>query len=262
MNLGPFNSVIAVVAEAMRQGRIGFALQQVNSVVDLSDVLYSECLGRLVESDGAVRTSGEFIAGLQAARCAPVFDRHLIGLAFDWLADHPARVLGCNISTENIADEENRTVLYDLLSGHSAIASRFVLEFTESSPILTSSVAAELFQSIRALGYRIAVGFGTGHLSPEALLSIPIDIIKIDALSVQQSCDEGERFLRHLVGLASCAAPTVVVEGIETYAQFEAARAAGATHVQGVLLSEPTLPPVYCGWMNPFQEAMAAKSPM
>lgn len=42
-------------------------------------------------------------------------------------------------------------------------------------------------------------------------------------------------------------APTIVVEGIETYEQLTLARAAGATRVQGYLLSEPPLWPVFGG---------------
>lgn len=72
--------------------------------------------------------------------------------------------------------------------------------------------------------------------------------MKLDAFFIGRG---GKDFLHHLVGLASCVAPMVVVEGVETYAQFEVAKRAGATHVQGFLLSEPTLYPVYCGQPAP-----------
>ncbi len=79
-----------------------------------------------------------------------------------------------------------------------------------------------------------------------------VDIIKIDAFFVQLNRRlAADRVLHHMVGLASCAAPTIVVEGVETYEQLTLAKAAGATHVQGYLLSEPTLCPVFRGLAHP-----------
>ncbi|MBB4187776.1 EAL domain-containing protein [Sinorhizobium terangae] len=260
MNLEKFSSVVRHVTHAMQHGRIGFSLQQINSIDDPGKVLYSECLGRLIEPDGTIRTSSEFIAFLEASGRAPAFDRHVIELASDWLARHPSDALGCNISAENIADKQSWALLYDLLHRHRAIAPRLVVEITESLPIAPLSAAADLLQSVRELGYKVAIDdFGTGCSTPETLLALRVDIVKIDGFFVQHRGDTAERFLRCMVGLASCAASTVVVEGIETYAQLEAAKAAGATHVQGFLLSEPTLPPVHYGWVNSAPHAVAAK---
>lgn len=260
MDLEKFSSVVRHVTQAMQHGRIGFSLQQVNAVDDPGEVLYSECLGRLVEVDGTIRTSGEFMAFLEASGRAPAFDRHVIDLAFDWLARHPSEALGCNISAENIADKQNWAVLYDLLHRNREIAPRLVLEITESLPIAPLSAAADLLQSVRELGYKVAIDdFGTGCSTPETLLALPVDIVKIDGFFVQHRDDQAERFLRHMVGLASCAASIVIVEGIETYAQLEAAKTAGATHVQGFLLSEPTLPPVHCGWVNSARRPVASR---
>jgi hypothetical protein len=44
-HLGSFNYFAGAVTEAMREGRIGFSLQHVNSVEDAGDVLYSASEG-------------------------------------------------------------------------------------------------------------------------------------------------------------------------------------------------------------------------
>ncbi len=70
-----------------------------------------------------------------------------------------------------------------------------------------------------------------------------VDIIKIDAFILQSNSRlSADRLLYHMAG-----SPTIVVEGVETYEQLALARAAGATHVQGYLLSEPPLCPVFRG---------------
>ncbi|WP_027998492.1 EAL domain-containing protein [Sinorhizobium arboris] len=251
-HLRRFDRVVGAVTQAMREGRIGFSLQQVNAVDDTGEVLYSECLGRLVERDGAVRTSEEFIAFLEGSGRVASFDRYMVGLAFEWLDCNPSGVLGCDISAANILDESTWSELYDLLSRNREMASRLVLEITECLPLATLPMAAEFIDGARSLGYRIALdSFGTGHSTPESLLSVPVDIVKLDAFFIGRGQDRGRGFLHHLVGLASCVAPTVIIEGIETYGQLEAVKKAGATHVQGLLLSEPTLHPVYCGQPAP-----------
>lgn len=252
-----FERVVDVFDHAARQGRVGFSLQHVNSIADVGRVLYSECLSRLVKADGEIMVASEFIAHLETAGRVAALDRHMLSLAFDWLAAHAEGDLGCNLSVESIADERNRTLLFDLLCTNRWLAARLVLELTESLPISALPVAGRFLQRLRDLGYRIAVDdFGTGFSTPEALLSLPVDIVKIDAFFLRLGRGDAERFLLHMVGLASCVAPVVVIEGVETYVQFEAARAAGATHVQGFLFSEPTLSPLFGGELHHARNAM------
>ncbi|HEV7321265.1 MAG TPA: EAL domain-containing protein [Ensifer sp.] len=252
-----YDRVLDVFNEAATHGRVGFSLQHVNSVADVGQILYSECLGRLVKPDGVIMTAGEFIGYLEAAGRVAALDRHMLTLAFDWLACHPCGDLGCNISADNISNERNRALLFDLLVANASLAPRLVLELTESLPISAHPAAGKFLQSLRDLGYRIAVDdFGTGFSTPEALLSLPVDIVKIDGFFLRLGRSEARRFLQHMVGLASCVAPVVIVEGVETYAQFETAQAAGASHVQGFLLSEPTLSPLFGGVAHHARNAM------
>ncbi|HEV7308138.1 EAL domain-containing protein [Ensifer sp.] len=247
-----YNRVLDVFDQAAKDGRVGFSLQHVNSIADVGQVLYSECLGRLVGPDGGILAASEFIGHLEAAGRVAALDRHMLSLAFDWLACHPSGDLGCNVSAANISDERNRALLHDLLAANALLASRLVLELTESLPVSAHPAARPFLQGVRNLGYRIALDdFGTGFSTPEALLSLPVDIVKIDGLFLRLGRSEARRFLQHMVGLASCVAPVVVVEGVETYEQFETAQAAGASHVQGFLLSEPTLAPLFGGAVHP-----------
>lgn len=117
----------------------------------------------------------------------------------------------------NFSDSENRAVLYDQLYRYRSLAPRLVLEITERSPIAQLSGTAEFIHDIRKLGYRVAVDdFGAGFSTPEAIFSIAVDIVKVDSFFVQLSSRaDANRILHHTVGLASCVAPTIVIEGVE-----------------------------------------------
>ncbi|MCA1491578.1 EAL domain-containing protein [Ensifer sp. NBAIM29] len=230
--------------QAMGQERIGFSLQQINAVDDPAKVLYSECLGRFTEPDGTIRTSEELLAMPEISGIGPAFDRYLLQLALGWLARRPSRALGCNIQASGLVDKQSSATLYALLFKHRAAARRMILEVTGSVALTAHSAA--MLQSARALGYRIAIkAFGTEHATAGTLPSFPVDIVKVDASFVRHCRGDAAPMLRHIIARASRSASIVVIEGIETYEQLDAARIAGATHVQGLLLSEPTLPPIY-----------------
>ncbi|OAP50540.1 hypothetical protein ATB98_09465 [Sinorhizobium saheli] len=246
MKLDEVDNIVRTALQAIRQGRIGFSVQQVNCVNHHHEVLYSECLARLLKLGGSVVTAGEFMPTLEASGYAPELDRSILSLAFEWLSNNASGSLGCNVSSLNFSSAEHRAMLYDQLHRNRSLAPRLVLEITESAP---SFGATELIQDIRKLGYRVAIDdFGSGFWTPEAIFSMAVDIIKIDAFFVQSNSRlSADRLLYHMAGLASCVAPTIVVEGVETYEQLTLARAAGATHVQGYLLSEPPLCPIFRG---------------
>lgn len=65
MNFGKLGDVVRTVLQAMRQGRIGFSVQQVNCVGEHHKVFYSECLARLIRLDGTLMTAGEFMPTLE-----------------------------------------------------------------------------------------------------------------------------------------------------------------------------------------------------
>lgn len=249
MHLKEINSIAGDVIQAMQQGRIGFAVQEVNAVEERTDVLYSECLARLVAPDGIVIPAGAFIPALEALGRAPELDRYILNLAFDWMYENTSGSLGCNVSTQNFLNMGCLELLYDQLYLHRSLAPRMVLEITESVPITLCPSTVNLIQELRKLGYRVAVDdFGKGFLTPDVLFSVAVDVVKIDGffvgLSKRQSPD---RILKYMVGLASCATSQIVVEGVETYEHLALAKGAGATHVQGYLLSKPRLSPIYQG---------------
>ncbi|NTH14233.1 EAL domain-containing protein [Agrobacterium rhizogenes] len=232
------------LAGSQKPWHAGFSLQQINAIENPAEVLCHECLGRLTDVNGTTRTYGEVATLLQMNGALAAFDRLVIDLAAEWLANHPADVLACNISVDAVAEPESLDRLLDLLDRHRSVASRLILEITETIPLTVLTSGSDVIQAARVLGYRVAIDdFGTGYANVDCLLATPVDIVKIDRCFVQQigRREEALRFLAHLVGLAASVAPKVVVEGVETYSQFEAARSAGATHVQGFLFSEPRL---------------------
>ena len=231
-----------IVEEAITNGRVGLLIQDISAVDDFDKILYGECLARLGRPDGRVYGAAEFISCLEALGAVSAFDQHVVGLVLDKLDDDPDLVLSCNLSADNLRNHAQWDAIAGQIRLRPHLAGRLVLELTETQALQNVSFAATMIAGIRHYGCRVALDdFGTGSATPELLQLIDFDIIKIDRLflhKVRRSTD-GFDSIRHLVGFASCFAPTVVVEGVETAAQVAHARTAGATHVQGHFISIP-----------------------
>ena len=233
---------VNIVAEAIASDRITCAVEDVFSTSANSETLYGECLARLTGPDGHIYPASAFVPCLDAWRETPVLDRHVLKLALDHLDADPAKVLGCNISADNFTSTTAWSGIRNRILDRAYLAPRLVLELTEVQPLGALSFCADAITELQNIGCRIALDdFGTGFASPRLLQMINFDIVKIDRAFVHdiRSSHNGRDSLQNMVGLASSFASFIVVEGVETAAQLDAARTAGASHVQGHFFSVP-----------------------
>lgn len=234
----------SLIRKAIAAGGLGFAVQPIHAAENTDDILYAESLARVTDADGVVHAAGTFVPHLDSRFD---LDPRILGMLLSALAADPELILGWNLSAANLAAADRFADIFGRITLQPELARRLVVEVTEPHPLVGSAI--ERLKMIRALGCRIAIDdFGIGFATPASLLQVAVDIVKIDASFVRdiRPGRDGQNSLSHMVGLAACIAPVVVVEGIETEAQLEAARRAGATHVQGFLLSRPAaLPPFH-----------------
>lgn len=232
---------ISEITDAILENRINVAVQGIHCVTNADRLLYGECLARLLSRNGVISNAGEFIPILDVWGKTPLLDQHMLKLVLDELDTDPRAVLGCNISTDSLADAE-WSLIYRQLVERAHLAHRLVLEITETRPLGDIMNANRCLVAARKLGCLIAVDdFGSGQVTPWQLLRLEIDIVKIDAAfvrDIKESHPSGNS-LHFMIGLAKCAAPTVIVEGVETQTHLIDAAKAGATHVQGRYLSRP-----------------------
>lgn len=148
--------------------------------------------------------------------------------------------LAVNISALQLAQPNFCAGLADVLQAEGLPPTALCLEVTES--MMTDVAAVYVLADIRKLGVQVAVDdFGIGYSSLSYLRRLPVDVVKLDRSFLEDVEDEPRavNFIRAVIMLAHAAGMSVVMEGIETQAQLEAARAAGADVIQGFLLATP-----------------------
>ena len=116
-----------------------------------------------------------------------------------------------------------------------------VMEIIESA--LSEPVAvAPVLDRIGELGVRVAIDdFGAGFSSLTRLRHLTVHILKLDRsfLAGVPEDDRGGAFIAAILRLARELQLDVVAEGIETRAQLDYLRGAGASHGQGFHLARP-----------------------
>ena len=119
---------------------------------------------------------------------------------------------------------------------------RVQIEITETAIFDDADRAAETLYKLRQMGFRIALDdFGTGYSSLYNIRTFALDCLKIDKSFIDGMGRERESaaIVHSIVHLGRALGLGVVAEGVETAAQVQALRVAGASHLQGYYLSRP-----------------------
>ena len=223
--------------EAIRSGRLTFEFEPVRAV-NAESVLYWEALARIVPSDGSDRviSPGAFIPALETLGLTRIFDRHVVLMAIDVLDLNPAVRIGCNISALSAVDDDYWRSVYAALAERPHIASRLVIEITETASIPNLLLAQSFASCLKQLGCQVALDdFGAGHTSIAQAVALRPDVIKIDRSCLRESRSQVfgcELFVR-LIQLCAHLAAQVVVEGVEDEHDVSFAHLSGVRWVQG-----------------------------
>lgn len=232
------SDMAAVVAafSAISSGRLYFAEQAVAASDGSSKELYRECLVRVGGEAGQAIMPGAFLPAVERLGLTQAFDALVVDMTIGALQRRPDAVLGCNISGRSVEFDDWWEEAIAQLSELPCLATRLVIEITETADLPDIASAKRLVEALQLCGCRIALDdFGTGYNTIDRARELQPDIIKIDRSYIKESRDDVAPYalLRHLVGLADAIAPIVVVEGIESQSDLVRALTAGVSWVQG-----------------------------
>lgn len=231
------------VQRALRDGRLCFAYQPVIDATT-GTVDYYECLLRMIEEDGHVTAAGDFITAIEQLGFIRLVDRYVLERAVEEATAHPDICLGFNISGFTATDRAWLRGATAILQGRPEIASRLVVEITETAALHDMAESAGFVTTLRDLGCRIALDdFGAGFTSLRHLQALAIDTVKIDGSFVHQIGEKpaNQVFLRHLVGLARGLNLLTVAECVETAEEAAMLRREGVNFLQGYYYGVPSL---------------------
>jgi EAL domain-containing protein (putative c-di-GMP-specific phosphodiesterase class I) len=237
------------VKAALRQDRLLFAFQPVVCATT-GKVDYFECLLRMRGENGDIVAGGGFVAQLERRGLIGLIDRFVLEQTVQELARHPEVRLGFNVSGLTACDRPWLRLLISLLRNQPGIASRLVVEITETAALYDIHESARFVDALRNAGCRVALDdFGAGHTSLRHLQTLAVDIVKIDGSFVRNLANrpENQIFLRHLLGLTKGFGLDTVAECVENAEDAASLRTEGIDYLQGYHLGPPTTDRVWLG---------------
>ena len=242
------------LAAALKHDRIEAWYQPIVRI-DTGDIVGVEALARMRSTDGTIVPAAEFFEATKDARVAASLTRRMVEcIARDvggWLRlGIPFQHVGINLSAADFSCTDLPESLEVAFRQEGIPLHHAVLEVTESVYLGDRDRrVAKKIASLRAAGLRIALDdFGTGFASLTHLITVPVDIIKIDKsfTDLLGPDDPGTSIVEGILHIAKRLGIKVVVEGIETKEQAELLLARGCVLGQGYLYSKALPPEQIC----------------
>jgi len=231
---------------ALANQNFKLSFQPIVSVQDCS-IIYFESLIRWNHPVEGEITPSEFIPIAE--------DSNLILPLGDWIIHEACRQMAAwfnagmkkvkisvNISGVQLKHRDLHPWVMDILDKTGLPPHALLLEITESCFIEATDKTIAQLESLRKEGIQIAIDdFGTGFSSLSTLADLPIDIIKIDKLFIDQANEKTKynKILESISELGKKLNLKLVAEGVEEAEQFELVRKLGIQCVQGYLVSRP-----------------------
>lgn len=175
-----------------------------------------------------------------------LIDRKVLGLGLDTLERNPDIQLSINVSGLTAVDPIWLRELEDRLEGRRDIASRLILEITETVALDDIDDSSRFVDSLNKFGCRVALDdFGAGSTSFRHLRALNVAMVKIDGSFVRDltTNDENLLFVRTLANLAKGIGLESVAEWVETEAEAELLRSEGLDYLQGWHCGRPEVDP-------------------
>ena len=237
---------IREVSIALVENRIDAHYQPIVRL-DTREVVGFEALCRMTTVSGDIIAAANFHEATKDAHvAADLTQAMLLRVAADirnWLdMGLPLQHVGINLAAADFHNGNLLTRLSNVFADAGVPLDHIILEVTESVYLgQRDHVVADEIQALRAKGMRVALDdFGTGFASLTHLLTVPVDIIKIDKSFVDRLVpgDVAACIVEGLVGIAGNLGIDVVAEGIEASAQAEQLLKMGCVLGQGFLYSK------------------------
>lgn len=167
--------------------------------------------------------------------------------------------LSLNVSPWQLQPEDFSDTVLAILADKGISANNLSFELTESALVDDISRTREHLQRLRDAGIHISLDdFGTGFSSLSYLSELPLDTMKIDKSFVDKfDTPRGRSLLRSMIDIGNSLGLRVVIEGVETDAQFQALKSLSAKQFQGFLFAKPLSPRDFVNWLQEHSSAKA-----
>lgn len=239
---------LAMVREALGQGRVRLAFQPVVIGADPARVIFWEGLVRVLDPKGRVIPARDFMAAVESSEIGRQLDCAALDQGLRILARYPDVRISINMSARSIGYPRWMRTLKTGLQHSPTIGERLILEITESSAMLVPEMVVAFMDDLQREGIAFALDdFGAGYTAFRHFKDFFFDILKIDGQFIRQvQADRDNQVLtRALMAIGRQFEMLCIAEAVETPEEAAWLQAEGVDCMQGYLFGAPSLTPAF-----------------
>lgn len=229
--------------------------------VETKIMLGAELLARWHKPDGTVIGPYDFIERIESTEFMALLSEKLIKETLKHIAPFIKSKmtdfkLSINISPYQLANQ-NLVAFLQLCCVEFGIEPKNItVEIVERIFIENNPEAIAQLFALSNKGFSIALDdFGSGYSSLSCVVSLPVDIVKIDRSLIMgiKNGERSEKLLRSIVAMVTELDMDTVAEGIETEEQWLIVKDTGCKEGQGFMIAKPCNIKE-CLWLNQIDE--------
>ena len=229
------------LSQAIARGELKLAYQPIVARDGLEIVGFEGLLRWFSPEYGAI-SPAMFIPIAEESNLIHELGDWVIETALAELHNWPGQYVSINFSPRQFRRHNFVAHLVECVQRAGVEPGRVQIEITETAIFDDADRAAETLYRLRQMGFRIALDdFGTGYSSLYNIRKFALDCLKIDKSFIDGMGRERESaaIVHSIIHLGRALGLGVIAEGVETDAQVQALRLAGASHLQGYYFSRP-----------------------
>lgn len=226
---------------AFREDRMHLAFQPIIEC-KTGDVDSYECLLRLEDEHGVVRSAGHMIPIAEKMGVVDLIDQFVMERVVAELQENPDIILDFNVSNLT-TDNPKWLKMCKRVLKDTSVASRIIVEITETAAQRDMRQTAYFVAALQGLGCRVALDdFGAGYTSFRQLKSLSVDRVKIDGAYVRGLPERSENllFIKTLLEFNNSYGLESVAECVETGEMAKILMETGVDYMQGYYFGRAT----------------------
>lgn len=229
------------LCRAIQEKRLKLAYQPIIES-KTGKISHYEALLRLVGDDGKISSAGALIPIAERMGLIDMIDQLVLDMVVKELLACPDVTLAFNVS--NLTTENARWLNHftNVMEQYPEIASRTIVEITETAAQRDLRQTAYFVASIQATGCQVALDdFGSGYTSFRQLKALSVDMVKIDGAFIKDLVDNADNrfFVKTLLDFTNGFGLKAVAEFVENGETAKMLMELGVEYMQGYYFGKP-----------------------
>jgi PAS domain S-box-containing protein/diguanylate cyclase (GGDEF)-like protein len=224
---------------ALEENRIDVFFQPIVNVKDNNIIKY-ESLVRYIETDGSIIGPNDFLDVAKRSKIYHKITQKVIEISSNVFKDRH-ETFSINFSIEDLLNEDTIDYLLNKVNEYK-LNNRVIVEILESEGIDNYIAVIDIIEKLKMNGIRIAIDdFGSGYSNFSYLVSLDIDILKIDGSLIKDidTNKSGQSIVKSIINFTKELGIKTVAEFVCSKEIYDLLKEMDIDYFQGYYISKP-----------------------